>query len=329
MKMHRLTLVLLAATFLLLVLNIWTAYKLKSWKRIYYTAAVSVADKHPINLSSKIIAVDGAEYDKPSIFDENEFAHWGWNSGSSYDIESMLLPDSLVIEWVAIREQKKFGGTYKLPTQKIDSFFKHRKDKLMLDTDYYGKIKKYFSFDIGVAPEGNVTIWIVGKGGFRKEIMHFKAKEIKDKEAIDRGTKVYLDTPQSNDSIIRESPELEKWQNYQKKFNYFVMYSNLPKGVNTLKIRTFNCENDSYDISKENKIVFHSGSPSYIKSNAFDGEKYFEIRFKDNLISIFEAQEKLLKPNDTLVFLIAGSEDSKSISYTLTSIDEMNLEVNQ
>lgn len=341
MDIHKLTKLYLIITLLLVVLNLWKIYKVKPWKRVYYGASVGIAKNHPVDLYAKITQ-NGKAVFKPSLSDEDNFVNWGDGSITDVGVINELLPDSLILKWVSLRERNIYGGTFKLPTKKIEWYYKNKKDKLITDKSYYypTKIKKYFNFDIGVAPEGEITVWIVGDGFFRKEIAHFKAneidtyhystiREIPKQESIETALQDYLNSPTSYqyDSIIKNKlpPEINKWKNYQKKFTYYVVVKDLPKDIFNFELETFNKEMDIYSVNEQNKWLFYSGAPKHIKLKS-NKKRDLKFEFDDDLISIFRSKEKALFPNDTLVFLLKGNGALKDVSSFLTSVNEIKSE---
>ncbi len=333
MKQHKLISVFLIFTILLVGLNSWTYYKRQSWKRVYYTASIGVAKNHPVDLYAKLITQNGEKYSSSSLSIEDDFGFWGNSYASSSDIEYMTLPDSLFIHWVSLRERKIFKGTFKLPHKIIDSIFKNNKDKKQKHTDYYGKLKKYFNFSIGIAPEGKITVWIQGKNNFQKEIARFQAQEFDNylgnstgQESIDKLVGKFYSSNHKIDSIIKNNipPELKKWEFLGKKFTYYIIHKNLPKGINTLKIDYFNKDGDEYNVSSHNNFLIQSGAPKWITSNKFDGEKQLRFSFPDSIISIFKEKKKHLTAKDTLVFLLETQPNENSTSSFVTTINELD-----
>ena len=333
MKQHKLISFFLVITFLLVGLSSWTFYKRKSWKREYYTSSIGVAENHPVDLYAKLITQNGEKDSPSSLYDEDYFGDWGWSYASSYDIEHMPLPDSLHVHWVSLRERKFYKGIFKLPQKIIDSIFRNNEINKLEDIYYYGKHKKYFNFSIGIAPKGKVTVWIQGKNNYQKVIAHFQALEsdgysgnLTAQEAIDISLNDFYTSNKKIDSIIKNNipPEIHKWEKLGKKFTYYIISKNLPKGVTSLEIDYFNQDSDEYNVSSENKFLIQSGAPKWIRSNEFDGEKQIYFKFNDSIILTFEEKRKYLSPKDTLVFLLQTHQNKKSTNAFVTTINEID-----
>jgi len=334
-KLHTLIKIYLLITVLLTVLSLLKIYNYKSWLRENYAVSIGVAKDHPIRMTIDITTRNNKKYKSSSLY-EDEFSRWGSSFSSSDAIKYLMLPDSLKLNWVSLRERKIYKGNFKFPAKIIDSIFKYEKDKKKSDLDSYrNTVTYYFDFSIGIAPKGHVTIWLVGKD-FQKEIAQFQAEEVPvfedgdyrfTNDNMDELIEAFTKKPQNErlDSLLinKIPPELAKWDDRIAKFNYYIITKNFPKGITNLTINLFNGEKSIYNITKNNKIKITGNAPSFIKSNYYDEDKEIRISLEDTIITHFKTQRKALQKKDTLVLLLAYKQEMDSVNALLTTIAAM------
>ena len=94
-----------------------------------------------------------------------EITSGGYVGGDKYK----PVPDSIAINWICGVDRYYYEGGIKLPREKMLELFK----KKVIDS--YGAQQEYDVIVAGMAPGGNVTIWMQGGTG-STEICRFKAK---------------------------------------------------------------------------------------------------------------------------------------------------------
>ncbi len=166
----------------------------------------------------------------------------GWGSGSGTisagpDLKS--LPDYLRLTWISFAEDKVYSGDFQLPKARILQLFETG------FTDEATKKKDtYNTFIIGLAPKGNIVVWVAGAGN-QVEIANFTATETTvdtvglDKEEKYLFTQKYLNYVLA-DTMIVEARFREKIKNTGAQNNlYTTLYKEkyswnpkvvLPKG---------------------------------------------------------------------------------------------------
>ena len=332
MRLHKLILVFIIISIILVALNINKYNDFQSWKsdRHYYTAAVGFAEYHPIDGVFTLKAKNGEKF---TLFNNEDFGYWG--RAYNLDLEYMQLPDSLSAHWVALRERKIFKGTFELPYQKIDSLFKMSNPNRGV-FDIYGKGDVFaYTFIIGIEPDGYITLWIEGNYKYQKEIARFKAETTNkyienatEQESIDELTERLFDRSQTRqlDSIFKYNipADTTKWKNYSKKYYYYLQFENFPTNIYAMNIDFFNEEKDEFLIKKDTKYFIESGVPLYLKTNKFENDKDIRLKFSEELTHYFNKKQSVLKTSDTLVFLVKYDELQKSMYSSLTTVNEIN-----
>jgi len=96
---------------------------------------------------------------------------WG-HTGATHVVgdDFKAIPHEFDIKWVSYLEEKFYGGTFKLPKDKILSLF----EKGFIDL--LGKQETYTDIVLGLAPGGVIVLWLYGDK--KVEIGRFKASEI-------------------------------------------------------------------------------------------------------------------------------------------------------
>jgi len=155
----------------------------------------------------------------------------GWGKdGPSHIVGSKLkpLPVRLEIKWFSYIEKKFYGGTFKLPREKIKEVFETG------FTNRLGKRETYTKINVGLAPGGGITLWLTG-GGWSKEIANFKASQIEvaiEDFKPDSGMNSQNEFDEYINLVLEELPEDAKiglnkepivynlWEIYRKKSNW-------------------------------------------------------------------------------------------------------------
>jgi hypothetical protein len=152
---------------------------------------------------------------------------WGETSGGVTGGDKYKpVPDSVAVNWVCGADRINYKGGMKLPREKMLALFKEG------TTDPYdGRHLEYGIVMAGMAPGGNVTIWMRGSG-VNKEIMKFKAKDIgiwmKDdnyyNEFRTKVRKVHKDSEANVFKYLHGIP-YSIWETGEKEYDYDVGFS--------------------------------------------------------------------------------------------------------
>jgi len=96
---------------------------------------------------------------------------WGVTSGGYVGGDKYkAVPDSVYIRWLCGADGYYYEDGFKLPREKMLALFKKGIKK------HDGTKIEYGTIVAGMAPGGNVTIWMQGGGGYKTEIARFKAE---------------------------------------------------------------------------------------------------------------------------------------------------------
>ncbi|MBJ2174839.1 DUF2931 family protein [Aureibaculum sp. A20] len=331
MRIHKLTLVFLSITVILLALNIYKHNSYESWKenKHYYSVAVGFAEYHPVYGEFKLTAENGEDF---GLFNESDFGYWG--NAYNTDSKFMQLPQTISAQWVALRERKIYKGTFDLPYQKIDSLFR-LKNPNKKKFNVYNKNNIYgYTFVIGIEPGGYITLWLEGNYKYQKEIARFKAKtteeyleNVIEQESMDVLREKLFDRSQTSqlDSIFKNNipANMEKWKILSKKYNYILQFENFPSTVTAIDTDFFNKERDAFPTN--NRHVVKTGVPFsfFFRINKDNNDGSVDMRPSEELMEAFKVKQSTLAINDTLVYLVNYNKSKKSIEGFLTTVNEI------
>ncbi|MBB5637660.1 hypothetical protein HDE68_003575 [Pedobacter cryoconitis] len=160
--------------------------------------------------------------DKGSIYiPDGRAVDIGWGEVGSVNIAGDKLkeaPHTLEITWISFTEKKNYTGKFELDTRKIDSLL-----AAGYPSDIEGGKDTYKMIKVGMAPGGDVVLWLSGVRNKQVEIGHYKAKTIADLD----WKKVYPDLEGSFDpyinDVIKDLSDTVKDQikNHSIPFNYW------------------------------------------------------------------------------------------------------------
>lgn len=258
---------------------------------------------------------------------DGKFIHNGWGEmGSTHIVGDDLkpIPTKLSISWFSYTENKFYSGVFKLPYEKIISLFRQG-----LKGPVTEKNITYNTIVIGLAPEGEVSVWLAAEG-IILEVATYKAQEaqINWKEIIDNPEVPRQDYIQMSleDGLSKEQiTDLKKkgiqkglWKTYQKQYPW------TPKiiGSNPLImwIKTYNGEHEFFDYSKTESQRIQRAIPKEINLNWQDS---FGLKFTAKItfdeIEIFKAYQKLMveTPNHKMVLQVEINEATRVIDVFL------------
>lgn len=266
----------------------------------------------------------------------------GWGeTGSIHLIGNDLkpIPEKLMISWFSFTEDKFYSGTFDLPYEKIKSLF----EEGFIDP-VNGKKITYSEIIVGLAPEGEISVWLSGR--ITTEIGNFQAKEVntdwvsvinnpdisrKDYIQIildeELGDKLaYLDKRDIPHSPWRTPEEIVKigihhglWKMYRGKYLWVPVIAGISKPTR-MWIKSFNGENNYIDFPMGDLKLKASAVPRRIKIDwkaPTGGDFTASIIFDEK--EIFKAFQKFNKhnANEVLKLQIEIGDISPSVGVSL------------
>ncbi len=261
-----------------------------------WSATLSAPEEYPIEVyKGEIIADDFRQFLKGfGTIDKG----WGENGpmvviGPDYK----NLPDSLTISWRSLIEKKNYSGKWALPTNEIKEYFKTG----FVNPDN-NKKETYNSFVIGLAPKGNVVVWLSGASK-QFEVASFKAQEtVINSSNLDEDEK-YLFSQEYYDITLRNI-EKEKPEIYQK-----IKANSLPIPEIYEKIRT------KFLWKPEVLLPDVTYNLKEVTITTFSGE--LEVLFDDELLANNYEERKI--PNE--ISFVAKTNDKTEKWYWVKKLD--------
>ncbi|MGD9202733.1 MAG: DUF2931 family protein, partial [Chitinispirillia bacterium] len=190
-----LLIVVLIFTFILGIRNI---------NRFDWLATECAHERFPIEIvSGDFIFKDGSSFYIPDGY----ISYKGWGKEGATHIAGADLkpiPAKLYIHWFSYAENKFYEGTFDLPHDKILTLFREG-----IQDVGHGR-QTYQSIIVGLAPEGEVSVFLSGIGATVEVINNLRASEVKtdwsvinDNDDISRAddVKMILKEAQSNEQV--------------------------------------------------------------------------------------------------------------------------------
>ncbi|MGN7808714.1 DUF2931 family protein [Flavobacterium sp. 22076] len=153
---------------------------------------------------------------------------WGITSGGYIGGEKYKpVPDSIAINWLCEADRYYYKASFRLPREKMLEFFQ----KKVIDS--YGVQQEYSLIVVGMAPGGNVTIWMQGGTG-STEICKFKTtnKKIWRENDIDynnfeykaRHSETYINSEMNIFRYLHGIP-YTVWEKGEKEYPYDIGFT--------------------------------------------------------------------------------------------------------
>ncbi|MNK24089.1 hypothetical protein D3C87_423920 [compost metagenome] len=299
----------------------------RSTEKYDYQQGISTPEGYPIKLlsNSKFTVSVKGHRNPYTLLETGKVYSTNWGNGESTfkssDDGGVVLPDSLKLYWFSFLENKYYGLSTKLDKTKISNYFKKGYQRDMIGDLEKTLTAKYQDLNVGIAPGGDVVLWI-SSGGDTREISVLKAKEMslkqfKDYDIVkdDEIKKVLSDTCECKDN-----PQFRKivhnglpipfgvWtEKYREKYNWKVDLGNLGQTKSRLEFYFYNGENfslfnEEVIKSKHQKQVV----PSYIIFYFFKNKEKYKAFFQfdeDEIYSNFKTltQENSNEPIDIVL----------------------------
>jgi hypothetical protein len=157
---------------------------------------------------------------------------WGITSGSYTGGDKFTpVPDSVFVKWRCGFDLINYEGGFKLPRKKILELF----SKGIIDP-FSGRKEDYTVLAAGMAPGGNVTIWMQASG-INTEIVKFKAKKISQDGRYDPHTvTLWSSKGYEAKDILKyinfHGVPYEIWEIGEKVYDYDIVFSNEDELIN-------------------------------------------------------------------------------------------------
>ena len=168
-----------------------------------YTGTLSAPYEYPIQVVDGWLIADN--YSQSLYLGGLNNAGWG-NTGGIMAVGPDLkdVPHALEMTWRSFQENKWYTGRFDLPKAKMLALFKEG-----YINRGNGKKETYYYVIIGLAPQGNVIIWLDGAGP-QIEVATFKAKEVDIKKEEYHKNVHYMFEEDYNDYILSSEEIMDK-----------------------------------------------------------------------------------------------------------------------
>jgi len=152
---------------------------------------------------------------------------WGITSGGYVGGDKYkTVPDSIAVKWICGVDRYSYEGGSKLPRNKMLELFKTKA------IDSYGNQQEYSLIVAGMAPGGNVTIWMQGGTG-STEICKFKTENKGVWKEDDPDYNKYIKEHRTISEAFKESSLFWKihgipysvWEKGEKEYDYDIGFS--------------------------------------------------------------------------------------------------------
>ena len=213
---------------------------------------------------------------------------YGWGENGSINLVGEKFkeaPTVLEIAWLSFTEKKNYGGKFILDAKKIDSLLEAGYPD---DTEDNGK-GNFNYIKVGMAPGGDLVLWLTGVRNKQVEIGHYQAQLI---DKLDWAS-VYPDMEGSFDTyinnVIKDLPEATRseilsgnipykyWNNLRKKYNWKITVI-APENISRLDIDYLNKERNFIFGDHLKQMDFKLSAPVEELSVHWMDDKKREIR---------------------------------------------------
>ncbi|MGQ7853686.1 DUF2931 family protein [Pedobacter sp. WC2501] len=242
---------------------------------------------------------------------------WGETSGGFTSGDDFKpVPDSVFVKWDCSFDLIEYEGGFKLPKEKMLSLFKSKV------RDPLGNMENYSLIVTGMAPGGNVTLWMKA-GLIKTEIAKFKAKaiDIMRKDDPNRGITIWTSTGDEAKDILSyiklHGIPYHVWEVGEKEYNYNIGFSSEEDKNYSFGITGYSKDGTTIGYNQENNtLVMLKQKANYTPSNSKVKNK-LPVHFSIQWISEDDEQwykAEIVLPNDFSEKFISKST-LKSYSY--------------
>jgi hypothetical protein len=287
----------------------------------------SAHENYPMEIvRGDFIYQDGSSIDIPY----GKVVNDGWGQFVSTDIVGEVLkplPVKMNISWFSYTEDKFYSGTFKMPYEKISNLF-----SIGLDSRHHGKKITYDQIMVGLAPEGNISVWLDAEGVIL-EVAVFKAMEadiewkkvlnndsISRKEYIDRILNRFLKKEQLAELTKNGIPD-KLFEKYGKQYSWDLSIV----GVSPIEmwLKTYNGEREFFNFAKAENGRSDRSVPKKIILSWHDkwGGK-FETNIEFDEWEIFKAYDKFFsyKTDNKIKLRVEIDEMTHAIRISLVDL---------
>jgi len=133
------------------------------------------------------------------------------------------IPDSISVSWTCGFDLIEYKGGYKLPREKMLKLFQKKSE------DIYANQTQFNLITTGMAPGGNVTVWL--QGGFANtEICKFKTQAIGKQERYDKNSiSLWTSTGEEAKEVLKyiyvHGIPYKIWETGEKEFQYDIGFT--------------------------------------------------------------------------------------------------------
>jgi hypothetical protein len=273
---------------------------------------------------------------------DGRVVNYGWGENGSVNLVGDKMkeaPTAIEIAWISFAEKKNYTGRFELDTKKIDSLLS---EGYLDDTESNGKGNFHY-IKVGLAPGGNVVLWLTGVRNKQVEIGSYTAKTV---ENLD-WRKVYPNMEGSFDvyvnNVIKDLPDETKeeinegkvpyayWSGLRQRYQWRPVVE-ISEIVSRLEVDYINKERNFWFGEASRKIGFGLlAAPEelsvYWKDNR-NQEIRTEIKFsEDETVALF-SKMKTGEKAELIVTLDPEKKDAKVTLKTLnTTVTFKNVKV--
>jgi hypothetical protein len=237
---------------------------------------------------------------------DGKIVHNGWGEFNSTHIAGEMfkpIPVKLVITWFSFVEDKFYGGSFPMPYDKLLKLF-----SAGMVGPKFGKKITYDQITVGLAPEGEISVWVEAEGVIL-EVATFKAEEavidwkkvldnpdISRQEYISRVLGRTLKEDQLAELKANGVPKNIS-EKYRKQYSWSVDF--IGGKPLDMWMKTYNGECEYYDFNKIESTRTDHSVPKTIKLNwqNTSGEK-LTVKIKFDEVEMFKAYRKFFKDTE-------------------------------
>lgn len=220
--------------------------------------------------------------------------NYGWGAEGSVNIAGEDLkeaPHTLEISWLSFTERKNYSGKFELDTKQIEALF-----AAGFPDEVEGGKDTYHTIKVGMAPGGDVVVWLTGTRNKQVEVGHFKAQPTDKLDwkklypDMDGGIETYIDQvvaklpDEVKEEIKSKKIPFDYWAGLRKRYSWKpVLTTNIP--LLRLDLDYFNKERDFiFGEALKNIQVKSSGIIEHMNVYWLDDKKRqirTEIKFEE------------------------------------------------
>lgn len=182
MQLNFINKIYICTTIILVLATFYKVVAYKGWERYNYSSAVTAPETFPVFLREAYFILPDGDSEFITEKDVNNFTtRWGADYGSSSEVNLKRLPIQLVLKYVSYRDRKFYSDTLALPQKEMGSIFYSASTKRQfLKLSSYAGDRWGLAFVIGLANNGNLTLWLRGVN-LEKQLLKVKLKSVEPK----------------------------------------------------------------------------------------------------------------------------------------------------